>query len=70
MSISRLAKIVASGLIGFRFSEYFSTLILMSFGAMVGSYVGSKAGKKLIISCIIKYLLSLTAIKITIIQAG
>jgi uncharacterized membrane protein YfcA len=67
MSINHLAKIVACGLIGFWFSVYFSILILMSFGAIVGSYVGSKARKKLIIRCIIKYLLRLSAIKMIII---
>jgi uncharacterized membrane protein YfcA len=76
MSISHLAKIVAFGLIGFRFGEYFLTLILMSFGAIVGSYIGSKARKKIdnqLYIQIIKYLLSLLAIKmiiVVLVQAG
>jgi uncharacterized membrane protein YfcA len=69
MSISHLAKIIVFGLIGFQFSEYFLTLILMSFGAILGSYIGSKARKKvdnLVYIQIIKYLLSLLAIKMII----
>jgi uncharacterized membrane protein YfcA len=69
MSISHLAKIIVFGLIGFQFGEYFLTLILMSFGAILGSYIGSKARKKvdnLVYIQIIKYLLSLFAIKMII----
>lgn len=69
MSISHLAKIIVFGLIGFQFGEYFSTLILMSFGAILGSYIGSKARKKVdnqVYIRMIKYLLSLLAIKMII----
>lgn len=66
MSISHLAKIIVFGLIGFQFGEYFSTLLLMSFGAIIGSYIGSRARKKVDNKAyiqMIKYLLSLLAIK-------
>lgn len=69
MSISHLAKIIVFGLIGFQFGEYFSTLVLMSFGAILGSYLGSKARKKVdnqVYIRMIKYLLSLLAIKMII----
>lgn len=69
MSISHLAKIIVFGLIGFQFSEYFSTLVLMSLGAILGSYLGSKARKKVdnkLYIRIVKYLLSLLAIKMII----
>jgi len=66
MSISHLAKIIVFGLIGFQFGEYFLTLVVMSFGAILGSYIGSKARKKVDNQAyirMIKYLLSLLAIK-------
>lgn len=66
MSISHLAKIAVFGIVGFQFEEYFLLLIAMSFGAILGSYVGSKVRKNVdnqIYIRIIKYLLSLLAIK-------
>ena len=66
MSISHLAKIAVFGMIGFQFREYYLILILMSLGAILGSYIGSKVRKKVdnqIYIRVIKYLLSLLAIK-------
>jgi uncharacterized membrane protein YfcA len=70
MSISHLAKILIFGLIGFQFGEYFSILILMSIGAILGSYIGSKIRKKVDNQAyiqVIKYLLSLLAAKMIIV---
>jgi uncharacterized membrane protein YfcA len=69
MSISHFAKIVIFGLIGFQFGDYFSTLLLMSLGAILGSYIGSKVRKKVdnqVYLQMIKYLLSLLAAKMII----
>jgi uncharacterized membrane protein YfcA len=69
MSISHLAKIVIFGLIGFQFGEYLPTLILMSLGAILGSYIGSKVRKKVNNDAyikIIKYVLSMLAAKMII----
>ena len=69
MSISHLAKIAVFGMIGFKFGEYFLILILMSLGAILGSYIGSKMRKKVnnqVYIRIIKYLLSLLAIKMIV----
>jgi len=66
MSISHLAKIIVFGFIGFQFGEYLSILILMSLGATLGSYIGSKARKRVnnpVYIRLIKYLLSLLALK-------
>lgn len=69
MSISHLSKIIVFGFIGFQFGEYLSTLILMSIGAILGSYLGSRARKKVDNPAyirLIKYLLSLLAFKMII----
>ena len=69
MSISHLAKIIVFGFIGFQFGEYLSILILMSLGAILGSYLGSKARKRVdnpVYIRLIKYLLSLLALKMII----
>jgi uncharacterized membrane protein YfcA len=69
MSISHILKIAVFGIIGFQFSEYLLTLILMSGGAILGSYIGFKTRRKIdnkIYRLIIKYLLSLLAIKMII----
>ncbi|MFT4765975.1 MAG: putative membrane protein YfcA [Oleispira sp.] len=69
MSISHITKIVAFGLIGFQFGEYFLTLVLMSLGAILGSYIGSKARNRFnnqVHLTLMKYLLSLLAIKMII----
>lgn len=69
MSISHLSKIIIFGFIGFQFGEYLSTLILMSIGAILGSYLGSRARKKVDNPAyirLIKYLLSLLAFKMII----
>ncbi len=66
MSISHLAKILIFGLLGFHFSDHLNTLIAMCCGAILGSYLGSKARQKFDNQRyiqIIKYLLSLLAIK-------
>ena len=66
MSISHLAKITVFGMIGFQFREYFITLILMSLGAILGSYIGSKVRNSIDnprYIQIIKYLLSALAVK-------
>jgi len=69
MSISHLAKILVFGLIGFQFEDYLPTLILMSLGAILGSYIGSNVRKKVNNQHylnLIKYLLSLLAAKMII----
>ncbi len=69
MSISHLAKILVFGLIGFQFEHYLPTLILMSLGAILGSYIGSTVRKKVnnqLYLNFIKYLLSLLAVKMII----
>ena len=66
MSISHLAKLVIFGFIGFQFGDYFLILLLMSLGAILGSYLGSKVRKKIdnqIYLTIVKFLLSILAIK-------
>jgi uncharacterized membrane protein YfcA len=70
MSISHLAKIFVFGLIGFQFGEYFLTLVLMSLGAILGSYIGSRIRKKVDNERyirMIKFLLSLLAAKMIIV---
>ena len=70
MSISHLAKILVFGLLGFQFIEHSSILLLMSLGAILGSFIGSKARKKvdnIIYIRMIKYLLSLLALQMIII---
>lgn len=70
MSISHLAKIIVFGSLGFQFDSYLLILALMSGGAILGSYIGSLVRKKVdnkIYIRIIKYLLSLLAIKMIII---
>ncbi len=66
MSISHLAKIVVFGFIGFQLGQYLLTVIIMSLGAILGSFIGSKMRKKVdnkLYLNLIKYLLSLLAIK-------
>jgi uncharacterized membrane protein YfcA len=66
MSISHLSKLVVFGIIGFQFFDYSLILILMCIGAIVGSYIGSKARRIInnqMYLTLIKYLLSLLAIK-------
>jgi uncharacterized membrane protein YfcA len=69
MSISHMAKIIVFGFIGFQFGEYLSTLILMSLGAILGSYIGARVRKKVdnpIYIQLVKWLLSLLAFKMII----
>lgn len=66
MSISHLAKLIIFGVIGFQFFDYSLILILMCVGAILGSYIGSKVRKIVnnqVYLTVIKYLLSLLAIK-------
>ena len=70
MSISHLAKILVFGLLGFQFIEHSSILLLMSSGAILGSFIGSKVRKRVdneIYILMIKYLLSLLALQMIII---
>lgn len=69
MSISHLAKIAVFGTLGFAFGEYFVILLLMSLGAILGSYLGANVRKKVDNQAyikVIKYLLTLLAIKMII----
>lgn len=69
MSISHFAKIIVFGTLGFQFGDYFLILVLMSFGAILGSYIGSKIRKKVdnqIYINVIKYLLSILAVKMIV----
>lgn len=69
MSISHLAKIFVFALIGFQLNEYFLILVVMSLGAILGTYLGSIARKKVnnqLYLTIIKYLLTLLAVKMMI----
>ena len=69
MCISHIAKVLAFGLIGFQFGEYFLTLVFMSAGAILGSYIGSKARNRFdnkMYLTLMKYILSLLAVNMII----
>ena len=66
MTISHSAKVVVFGLIGFQFGEHLYTILFMSAGAILGSFIGSSMRKKIdnkIYISMLKYLLTLLAIK-------
>lgn len=69
MSISHLAKLFVFGFIGFHFNEYLLTIIMMSLGAIFGSFLGSKIRTRVSNDRYllwVKYLLSLLAIKMLV----
>ena len=66
MAISHLAKILIFGLIGFSFSEFIWLILLMSAGAIAGSYLGTQFRQQINNQTylnIVKAILSILAIR-------